>query len=224
MRLVVTDITQMGPKLYCLAGWDLNNKNMVRPLPNGKNWSRDVIDKNNVQVGSIIHVQSTGTHKANFPHLTEDVEINASNIKLEKDRFTDWLGDDGPEGFSDLNAAFSGNIKYNKEFKGCKQGVYVPINTQCKSLIGMNIPTRSLEFFPNNFDVKKLKVRLKDESSHYEMSVSSHRLKSIYRQGGIEAINSITAGADYVHVRIGLARAWEDNPEKCFAMLNEVHC
>lgn len=42
MRLVITDVTEMHGGNYCVAGWNAQTDRMVRPLPNGANWTASI--------------------------------------------------------------------------------------------------------------------------------------------------------------------------------------
>jgi hypothetical protein len=62
---------------------------------------------------------------------------------------------------------------------------------------------------------------LDDGSAPYQFTVSSKVLKEAWRNGGLAAVNNALPARQEFHVRIGLARPF-DNPPKCYAMLNGV--
>ena len=75
--------------------------------------------------------------------------------------------------------------------------------------------------FVEEFD--KLKVVLNDGSVRYKLAVSSVALKTAWRQGGIEAVRQALPGGQQFHIRLGLARAFDNPPEKCYLMVNGIH-
>jgi hypothetical protein len=39
ISIVLTDVTEMHGANYCVASWDPKDGRMIRPLPNGTNWT-----------------------------------------------------------------------------------------------------------------------------------------------------------------------------------------
>ena len=89
---------------------------------------------------------------------------------------------------------------------------------QCGSLVAVRIPKASL-WFAESFG--KLKATLDDGSDKYQFTVSSKVLKEAWRAGGLAAVNDALPARDEFHIRVGLARPFDD-PPKCYAMLNGV--
>jgi hypothetical protein len=66
MDLLITDVTEMGGGTYCVAGWDVSEKRMARPLPNGSNWSLALLEQHGVVAGKLIRADSKGLQIAFF--------------------------------------------------------------------------------------------------------------------------------------------------------------
>jgi len=65
----------------------------------------------------------------------------------------------------------------------------------------------------------KLKATVNDGAASYQLTVSNKMLKEAWRAGGLPAVNVALPARAELHVRIGLARPFDD-PPKCYAMLN----
>jgi hypothetical protein len=80
----------------------------------------------------------------------------------------------------------------------------------------VRIPKASLSF---SEVFGKLKVIINDGAASYQLTVSSKALKEAWRAGGLAAVNSALPARAELHVRVGLARPFDD-PPKCYMMLN----
>ena len=99
-----------------------------------------------------------------------------------------------------------------------RQGVHTLPGAQCKSLVAVRIPKADLVF---SEVFGKLKGTVNDGVAGYQLTVSSKVLKEAWRSGGVTAVNNVLPARDELHIRVGLARAYDD-PPKCYAMLNGV--
>lgn len=217
-HLLITDVTEMGGGNYCVAGWDIAAKRMVRPLPNGGNWAGALRAQHGIVAGKLIRVVPQGTSNGIYPHRTEDTPIDPASISASNSVFSDWLGESAPQVATDLDTAFAGNLQWNKEWDGVKQGVHTLPGVQCSSLVAVRIPRSNLSF-SQPFD--KLKAMLDDGSDCYELAVSSKVLKEAWRAGGVAGVDDALPARDEFHIRVGLARPFQ-NPPRCYAMLNGV--
>jgi hypothetical protein len=84
----------------------------------------------------------------------------------------------------------------------------------------VTIPRNQLSFFD---DFGKLKAILDDGEGRYVISVSSRALKEAYRAGGSAAAEAILPAGGNLHVRLGLARGFGSQPDKCYLMINGVY-
>jgi hypothetical protein len=218
MDILITDVTEMGQDNYCVAGWDVGAKRMVRPLPNGGNWTAPLVTHHGIVAGKLISVEPRGKASGNYPHLTEDTRIDVASIKPSEGVFSDWLGESGPQVALTMSAGFGGHLQWNKEWNGVKEGVYALPGVQCSSLIAVRVPMANLAF---SEAFGKLKATLNDGLGSYQLTVSSKVLKEAWRAGGLLAVNAALPATKEFHVRVGLARPF-GNPSRCYAMLNGV--
>lgn len=218
MDVLITDVTEMGVGIYCVAGWDIASKRMVRPLPNGSNWPTALIVQHGIVAGKLIRVHPSGRPNGSFPHRTEDTPIDPTSIKTSNQVFSDWLGAAAPGVAADLASGFEGHLQWNSEWNGVKQGVHVPPDARCSSLVAVRVPKLNLVF---SEAFEKLKATLDDGSDSYQLTVSSKVLKEAWRGGGLRAVTHALPARPEVYVRVGLTRPFQV-PPKCFAMLNGV--
>ena len=216
MELLITDVTEMGGETYCVAGWDTTANRMVRPLPNGSNWSSTLLGQHGIVAGSKIRVVPKGASNGIFPHRTEDTPIDPASIQVLNGVFSDWLGNLAPQVAPDMETGFANLLKWNKVWNGVRQGVHTLPRAQCSSLISVRTPKANLAF---SEVFGKLKATVDDGSASYQLTVSSKVLKEAWRAGGLAAVNSVLPQRAELHVRVGLARPF-DEPPKCYAMLN----
>jgi hypothetical protein len=218
MDLLITDVTEMSGGNYCVAGWDIAAKRMVRPLPNGSNWTAALLEQHGLVAGTSIQVTPRGASNGIFPHRTEDTPIDPASIKASKKVFSDWLGASAPQVAASLNVGFGGHFQWNSEWNGVRQGVYILPRVQCSSLVAVRVPKSNLSF---SEAFSKLKATLDDGSDSYQFTVSSKVLKEAWRNGGLVAVDNALPARKEFHIRVGLARPYDD-PPKCYAMLNGV--
>lgn len=226
MRLLITDLTEMGEGMRCVAGWDIDNHRMVRPLPGGSNWSTQLIQAHQLSPGVIVEfTQTVNKHPGSFPHTTEDTEVLEDQIAVVDRGSVDWVGNDGPNAATTLQAAFGGAVQNTGQFAGAKKGLYITAGTEVCSLGAINIQRTGLTLITDSFpgEAPKLKAVINDGQESYRLSVSSHALKAAFAQGGLPAAKAALPTAQILHVRLGLARPFPDAQEKCNLMLNGVH-
>jgi hypothetical protein len=154
-----------------------------------------------------------GASNGIFPHRTEDTSIDQASIAVSNGVFSDWLGASAPQVEASLSAGFGGHLQWNKEWNGVKQGVHIYPGVQCSSLIAVGIPKENLSFTES---FGRLKATLDDGSDGYQFTVSSKVLKESWRAGGLAAVNNALPARDEFHVRIGLARPFDDSTLRCF--------
>lgn len=221
MRILITDVTEMGNATYCVAGWCLDNNCMIRPLPNGRNWSAAELNLYGVQSGAIIEMNALNiAHNGEYPHSTEDTRITLEGIRrLEAPPFL-WDSREPPFVGDSLQEIFNNTIEYNSIFNGRWQGVHIARGTNVPSLGGLWLPKSNLEFCIH-FD--KFKVVLYDGRNQYLLPVSNASLKEAFRNNGLIGVKEALPNGRHVHVRVGLARPFAAQPNKCYVMLNGVH-
>jgi len=218
MEILVTDVTEMSGSNYCVAGWDATNKRMVRPLPGGGHWPQALIAKHGIQPGTVLKAIPMGAATGAFPHLTEDTPIDPASIATTQSS-PDWVSATAPEVSPSISGAFSNSLQWNKVFRGVHQGVYVPTGTQCSSLAAVKVRKADISF---SQPFGKLVAILDDGAASYQLSVSSHIYKKGWRDGGVAKATSLLPNRAKFHVRVGLARDFEGQPNRCYLMVNGI--
>lgn len=226
MRVLITDVTDMQPGKQCVAGWDIDNECMVRPLPDGDNWTTTAVDAYGISPGVVVEFEVAGrVHNGSYPHSTEDKDVLSNKVNVIGASGVDWTGADAPKTGDTVQGVFARSIKNSSEFRGVLKGVHVTTGTKCHSLGGIEIARRQLTLETDSFrgGPEKLRAILDDGENTYSLSVSSSALKAAFAQGGLPAANALLPKGNIFHVRLGLARAFQDSPDKCTLMLNGVH-
>jgi hypothetical protein len=218
MEILITDVTEMSGTNYCVAGWDATNKRMVRPLPGGGHWPQALIAKHRIQPGTVLKAIAMGAATGAFPHLTEDTPIDLASIGTTQST-PDWVGTTAPEVSPSISGAFSNSLQWNKVFRGVHQGVYVPTGTQCSSLAAVKVGKANISF---SQPFGKLVAILDDGAASYQLSVSSYIYKKGWRDGGVAKATSLLPNRAKFHVRVGLARDFEGQPNRCYLMVNGI--
>ena len=216
----ITDLTEMSAGTFCVAGWDAAAQRMVRPLPNGANWTAATLQQLQVVPGALLRLAPAGNANGEYPHLTEDMPIDAGKTSHLPAHAMRWFGPGAP-GMADTVAdAFEGHTEANNQFRGTYQGNYVARGTRTRSLWAVNIPRGSITF-ETPFD--SLKAVIVDANGSYQLAVSSKALKEAWREGGIRQVEGILPKTGQLHARLGLARAFGDTPDKCYVMINGIY-
>lgn len=221
MRMIITDLTEMQSGNFCVAGWEAQGHRMIRPLPNGANWTAGLLQQHGINPGATIDVVPTGQqHPGAYPHRTEDMAIIGGSITFVNAGPINWFAAGAPMTHATVSAAFGGQVTQNSIWQNVRQGVHVLVGAQVASLGAIRVPRNSIQFL-EEFD--KLKAVLNDGTVRYKLPVSSLALKSAWRQGGIPAVQQALPPSAEFHVRLGLARAFGNPPEKCYLMVNGIH-
>jgi len=221
MRLVVTDITEMHGGNYCVAGWDAQAQRMVRPLPNGANWTAGLLQQHAIMPGASIDVTPAGLpHPGAFPHRTEDTPVAEATIGQVNAGPIDWFATGAPLTHATVSSAFSDHIVHNSIWNNVRQGVYVPVGTHVGSLSAVRLPRTAVQFVE---EFGKLKAILNDGDASYKLAVSSLALKTAWREGGLAAVQQLLPATKQFHIRLGLARAFGNPPDRCYLMVNGIH-
>ena len=206
---------------YCVAGWCATTGQMVRPLPNGANWTAQLLAAKRITPGATVEITASRAQPIGvYPHLTEDLPIDPATINLVSPGPATWFGANAPPTEATLSEAFENHIQHNSVWNGNRQGVHVQSGTRCRSLWAIRAARDAVTFVE---DFNKLKAKLDDGAASYKLAVSSEVLKDAWRQGGTQAVNQLIPAATRLHVRVGLARAFGATADKCYVMINGVN-
>jgi hypothetical protein len=220
LRLLITEVTDIHRGIYCVAGWDLAGARMVRPLPDGVHWPRALLESSGTAPGATIAVTPNRIRlHGDYPHRTEDLPIALEPIDIVPGRPVHWFGPDAPPSAATLTEAFGETLRHTGLWRGHRRGGHVPTGTRTCSLHGLRVPSHHLSFIE---DDDRLRVLLRDAETRYNLPVSSRGLHETWRDSGIAAVRrALPAGTD-LHVRLGLARGFGEQKDKCYVMLNGV--
>ena len=206
---------------YCVAGWCATTGQMVRPLPNGANWTAQLLAANGITPGATVEITASGAQpNGAYPHLTEDLSIDPATISLVSPGPATWFGANAPPTATTLSDAFNNHLQHNSVWNGRQQGVRVHSGTQCRSLWAVCAERDAITFVE---EFSKLRAVLDDGTASYKLAVSSCVLKERWRGGGTQAINQLIPAVARLHVRVGLARAFDAQADKCFVMINGLN-
>jgi hypothetical protein len=224
MEILITDLTEMHHDNYCVAGWNAARSRMVRPLPNGGHWPSALLTTHGIRPGAIIRVQASGEATGTYPHRTEDRRVNTSAISLVSPGPSRWFGSGAPPTDPSLQAVFEDNVQTTGRWDGALKGAFVPEGAEVASLGAIKVKPKNLEYFEDDFQGKKsLRAYLTDANATYNLPVVAKELRELYRSKGVAAVNRSLPSSGDLHVRVGLARAWEAQPDKCTVMINGVY-
>lgn len=220
LHLLITEVTDIHRGIYCVAGWDPAGARMVRPLPDGVYWPRVLLEAAGVAPGATIAVTPNRIRlHGDYPHRTDDLPIALAPIDRLAPTPVHWFGPGAPPSAATLAEAFGGNLRHTGTWRGHRRGVHVPTGTRICSLHGLRVSSHHLTFVEED---ERPRALLQDAEARYNLPVTSRGLREIWRADGIAAVRrALPAGTD-LHVRVGLARGFGEQRDKCYAMLNGV--
>ena len=206
-NIIISDITNMKEK-FCVAGWDMHERRMKRLLINGGYWDGSQIP----QYSSIIVNNEPLEEPRDYPHRTEDVNIEFDSIKVQEifkpgKELANLLRDNVSK---DILAIFNNKVKEN---------AYVPKKTKSASLGAILIKACDVEFCTED---GKLRAKIVDYSGReYNLKVSCKYIRDIFEKTkDTEKMNEVITAFQYAHCRIGLARPFMMQENNCYLMLN----
>lgn len=219
-RLLITDVTVYGD-LRCVAGWDLDRSEMIRPEPSpGAFWPASKVGPDREYApGHIVKLAATAPKPpTQYPHLTEDRVVVGDVVvekKLNASEFTASLKQVGVTKPASL---------FEKPVEFANGKPFVPVDTEAPSLRAVNISAKGLKFFEYEFDGKKqIRCHMTIGSTTANISVTALDLRESYTGSGIAIVKQKFADADQIHVRVGLARTFPAMPNRCYMQVNGVY-
>ncbi len=166
------------------------------------------------QYSSIIVNNELFKEPRDYPHRTEDVDIEFESIKVQEvfepgKKIANLLRDSVSK---DIQSIFNHKVKENS---------YVPKQTKCASLGAILIPSANVEFHTEN---GKLRAKVTDYSKkEYNLKVSCKFIRDIFdKTNDVEKLNEVVAASQFAHCRIGLARPFLMQENHCYLMLNGI--
>jgi hypothetical protein len=224
--IAVTDVTRYGDK-FCIAGWELDRSKMIRPQPFGaqagsepsKFWpSNQAGEGQALAVGNVVRFDAAKPDPTfGFPHATEDrVLLQGGTIEVLKQVGTDALAKAVRDSVSQsLAGAFGGGLERKANGKA-----YVKPGFKGPSLGAIEVKSDAIHLHEHTDWNGRTKLRawVNDGAQNYDLSVPAESIGNRWREVGIEKLKEEVVACDLIHVRVGLARAFPDNP--CYAQAN----
>jgi len=217
--ILLTEVTRMSGDTVCVAGIDIFDGKMVRPLQgDGSNWegSRWVNHLGCMIVGNVLSLKSATAIPSQFPHATEDFRVSELDLLgSEPTMLYDACLEMADE---DIESIFDGHLIEEK---------YVLAASACRSL-GCVMVARNKLRVANWYG--KVQVSFQDRYGTWNnLPVTELRTKNAGgTDDGVKSLISRLSDVGLftpVALRLGLARAWvgpEGNydPKRCYLQLN----
>src|SRR5680860_1331680 len=206
-RIIVTDVTDYGSKHHCVAGWDTLGKRMVRPEPAPQQfWSKSFVGPKSVfWPGHVVEFEADIPTNQPYPHATEDVVVRSDSLPetTDKDRWA--LAKAVRDSISaSLDVLFGGKmLRQNRS-------AYIPVGSKSRSLGAVEISRKDLQFSQRGWDGRPPKLRAAIAKERLDLGVTSTILRRTFSTGGVEAVEQLLSKAAKLHLRIGLARPFQD--------------
>jgi hypothetical protein len=218
--MLTTEITNFGG-LRCVAGWDMDRQRMIRPEPRpGGFWPAGRIAPNGpFEIGKAVQFEAVGPNPAtDYPHLTEDRVVSgkiAAGPQVSNKDFEKVLRGSA---FSSLSDLFDGKLILDGD------KAYVPRGTACRSLGGLKVDAKGvvIETYTNFSGKLRLRIKFTDAVGALAPNVTSTRAYELHSAGQIDALNAKISKASSLMLRIGLARAFAQMPDRCYLQVNEL--
>jgi hypothetical protein len=222
-------VTNYGD-LYCVAGWDVHNRAMVRPEPPGANaaveasrfWDNQWAGPGKFfDVGNVVQFEA-GAPPGNFPfpHATED-RIFVKAIGQGPVRTLTGAQLAAAVGVSaKMEAVFSGGL-----IRAGSGKAYVPKDSAGPSLGALTVTTNKLSLFEHTYGSAKpkLRARLTEGLVVYDLAVTADAARTRWLGAGLNALKADIAACERVHVRLGLSRPFPQRPDECYAQINGLY-
>ncbi len=225
IEILLTDVTEMHGEAYCLAGWDVSHRRMVRPVLAEGRWSAGLVrDRGIAQGRRLRFTPAARSAHASLPHAREDTSVLPDDIATLPGPRPAWQGEGAPEVADNVMRAFDGLVLHAFVKQGTRRCAHVPEGSPTRSLAALRLPWSAVDVFEvthRNGD-KRLRAILDDGDARYDLPVVSRALRTAYRDGGIAAVREILPVRGAMHVRLGLSRGCSEHPGKCFVMLNGI--
>lgn len=217
-EIVVTEVTLYG-RLRCVAGYDRRLGEMVRPEPGpGQFWPAYVCGENTTfHPGHVVRFRGREPETA-FPHRTEDVVVDGKPFRsgvLSKADFQAVLRQ---------AAQITPRRAYGSHLTFDGQKAFVPAGASCGSLACQEVDAASLRLTDDAFqDQHKLRVRVTVDGHVLELPVAAKDLKQAFQKDGLEAARALLPRLGATQVRLGLARPFDEKPDRCYLQVNGIH-
>ncbi len=228
--VLITEVTRMTRGYYCVAGWDIHSRRMVRPLQaSGENWRLEA-GREVFRVGNVVDCSPLGRQGAEYPHATEDLPLTQTPVTLDTWDEAATYAFLLPTTVPAIRAVFGQALVDDK---------YLVAGTRVPSLGGVRLARRRARFEEDGYGKLRLVVDDSD-GAHYRLPVTCDYLRHLFAPGDADAEPffgtaeanewlEVTPPETEVILRIGLARGWAGpshnwDPRRCYVQLNGIVC
>ncbi|CAN7144744.1 dual OB domain-containing protein [Caulobacter sp. LjRoot300] len=218
-KVVVTEVTIYNRFQRCVAGFDLERGVMIRPEPKaGAFWEAKFCGPNTTfHPGHVLDFNGVRPETA-LPHNTEDIVVRGKVRELDKlegEAFTQVLR--RAEALSP-EKVFGTDLK----FDGGK--AYVPPGAHCGSLSGLSIDAAQIRLVDQIYkEDHKLRAELTLDGHRLNLSVGAKDFRQAFDKQGLAGASALLPKRGLAHVRLGLARAWDVAPDRCYLQVNGIY-
>ncbi len=214
-RVVITDVTDMGIGLACVAGIDSRTRQVMRfetPRP-----QQALLDRiGGLIPGSVVEVEWTAVRAPRAPHVEDGNWVPETLVKHSQLNEEDFVGFLSADAFDSVAEAFGEPV-----IRGAGGNVAYRPGEGSRSLATIRARTTQLVVWPN-----KVRVKLVDRSGGQwsgaplqDLAVKRHRSSCPTCRGRLEEmLRREFEGSDGL-VRVGLAREWNGG---CWLQVNAV--
>ena len=228
--MIVTDVTLFND-IYCVAGWDVGLKRMIRPEPPNTKansvaerfWPLACVGAGKIfSVGNLVKfVGDPAPQGFAYPHATEDVVVRPkTNIQVVDQLSLRDTANAVVQGISKSIA----DVYDNQLIRYGTGTAYVPNGSQSRSLGALEIAPDQIVLHVGGTDAKpKLRAMLDVGNVSYDLSVPAVDARDGWLAKGITAFGKDVAGSNKIHLRLGLSRPWPMRPNECFAQVNGLY-
>lgn len=228
-EVLITDVTTYGD-LFCVAGWDVNAKVMVRPEPPGANAASEVSrfwDGRWAGPGKYFDVGNVVQFEANpppvdfpYPHASEDrlfVKVIGQGA-LRKVSDVELVATVGVS--AELKAVFGDGL-----VRALSGKAYVARDFKGPSLGALTLTPSKLSLHENTYnpDNPKLRAWLTDGLLRYDLAVTADAARTRWLGTGLDALKADIVASKQVHVRLGLSRPFPQRPDECYVQINGLY-
>jgi hypothetical protein len=110
----------------------------------------------------------------------------------------------------------------NLLFDGGK--AYVPPGSDCGSLSGLAIDVDQLRLVDQIYkEDHKLRAELLVDGHRLNLSIGAKDFRQAFDKQGLAGAAALLPKHGRLHVRLGLARAWDGSPDRCYLQVNGLY-
>jgi hypothetical protein len=174
-----------------------------------------VAPKGPFQVGKVAKFEAKKPNPATaYPHFTEDRVVVGEVLDRPAPQGSTAILQRAA--FDTLEQLFDGHLVVDG-MKG-----YVPVDSRCRSLGGLKVNPKevTMEAYRNPKGKNRLRLRFRVGGLLLAPNVTSSRAYEQYEAGNLDSVNSKISKASALILRIGLARAFPDVPNRCYLQIN----